>query len=148
MTLINNGSKWWIDGTWECCYFAYIRETCSQVEIGLGTKHGWTVTTIRLVVVWPMPCYSISRCFVPVSRIEFVPESSVYCPIIGLGTRECGVEKRCRDPAVQSEFVLRVSRLNTFNWMYCYRELIVSRVVSAIAVFRLVDNNLSSSLHC
>ena len=30
----------------------------------------------------------------------------------------------------------------------CYRELIVSIVVSAIAVFRLVDNILSNSLHC
>ena len=47
------------------------------------------------------------------SRIEFVPESSVYWPIIGLGTRECGVAKLCRDPAVQSEFFLPVSRLKT-----------------------------------
>ena len=50
---------------------------------------------------------------IPVSRIEFVPESSVYWPIIGLGTRECGVAKRLRDPAVQSlsfSFVSRVSK--------------------------------------
>ena len=50
---------------------------------------------------------------VPVSRIEFVPESSVYWPIIGLGMRECGVAKRWCDPAVQSEFFLRVSHLKT-----------------------------------
>ena len=31
---------------------------------------------------------------------------------------------------------------------YCYREFIVGIVVSAIAVFRLVDNILSSTLHC
>ena len=49
----------------------------------------------------------------PVSRIEFVPESNVYWPIIGLGTRECGVATLCRDPAVQSEFFLPVSRLKT-----------------------------------
>ena len=82
------------------------------------------------------------------SRIEFVPESSVYWPIIGLGTHECVVAKLCRDHAVQTEFFLRVSRLKTLNLMYCYREFIVSIVVSAIAVFRLVDNNLSGSLHC
>ena len=39
------------------------------------------------------------------------------------------------------------SCLKTFNWIYCYRELIVSIVVSAISVFRLVDNILSSILH-
>ena len=42
---------------------------------------------------------------VPVSQIEFVPESSVYWPIVGLGTRVCGVAKRLRDPAVQSEIL-------------------------------------------
>ena len=50
-----------------------------------------------------------------VKFVEFVPESSVYWPIIGLGTRECGVEKPCHDPAVQSKFFVRVSRLKTFN---------------------------------
>ena len=53
-------------------------------------------------------------CF-PVSRFQFTDESSVYWPIIGLGTRNCGVAKRCRDPAVQCEFFARVSRLKTFN---------------------------------
>ena len=52
---------------------------------------------------------------VPVSRIKFVPESSVNWPIIRLGTRECGVAKRWRDPAVQCEFFLHVSRLKTLN---------------------------------
>ncbi len=55
---------------------------------------------------------------------------------------------RCRDPAGQSEFFVRALRLNTFNLIYCYRELIVGIVVAAIAVFRLVDNIMSSSLHC
>ena len=84
----------------------------------------------------------------PVSRIEFTLKSSVYWPIIGLGTRTWSVAMRCRDPAGQSEFFVRVLHLKTFNWMYCYREFIVGIVVSAIAVFRLVDNILSSSLHC
>ena len=56
--------------------------------------------------------YRTPRAADPVSRIEFAPESSLYWPIIGLGTRECGVAKLCRDPAVQSEFsfVSRVSK--------------------------------------
>ena len=78
---------------------------------------------------------------IPVSRFECVSGLSVYWPIIALGTRECGVAKLCRDPTVQSEFFLRVSLLKTFNLIYYM-------VVSAIAVFILVDNNLSSSLHC
>ena len=69
---------------------------------------------------------------VPVSRFECVSGLSVYWPIIALGTRECGVAKLCRDPTVQ------------------YQNLSFSFVVLAIgiAVFILVDNNLSSSLHC
>ena len=43
-------------------------------------------------------------------------------------------------------FVSRVSK--HLIYIYCYRELIVSIVVSAIAVFRLIVKNLSSSLHC
>ena len=35
---------------------------------------------------------------------------------------------RCRDPAGQSEFFVRVSRLKTFSWIYCYKELIVTEV--------------------
>ena len=53
-----------------------------------------------------------------------------------------------RDPAGQSEFFVRISHLQKFNLMYCYMELIVGKVVSAIAVFGLVDNILSRSLHC
>ena len=44
-------------------------------------------------------------------------------PCIGQSSRHIGVSPCCRDPAVQSEFFLRVSRLKTFNWMYWYREL-------------------------
>ena len=95
---------------------------------------------VRVTITWDI--------FIPVSRFECVSGLSVYWPIIALGTRECGVAKLCRDPTVQSKFFLRVSLLKTFNLIYCYGELIVSIVVSAIAVFRLVDNNLSSSLHC
>ena len=47
---------------------------------------------------------------------------------------------RYRDPAGQPEFFVCVLRLKTFNLIYCYRELIVGIVISAIAVFRLVDN--------
>ena len=72
----------------------------------------------------------------------------MYWPIIGLGTRTWSVAMRCRDPAGQSEFFVRVLRLKTLNLMYCYRELIVGIVVSAIAVFKLVDNIVSNSLHC
>ena len=46
----------------------------------------------------------------------------------------------CREPAGQSEFFVGVSRLKTFNLIYCYREIVVGIVVSAIALFRLVDN--------
>ena len=56
------------------------------------------------------------ECFpelVPVSRFECVSDLSVYWPITALGTRECGVAKRCRDSTVQSEFFLRVSLLKT-----------------------------------
>ena len=58
------------------------------------------------------------------------------------------VAMRCRDPTCQSDFFVRVSRLKTFIWIYCYIVLIVSMVVSAIAVFRLRDGILSSSLLC
>ena len=85
---------------------------------------------------------------IPVSRFKFTDESSVYWSIIGLGNRKCGVAKRFRDPAVRREFFDGVSRLKTFNLIDCYRELTVSIVVSSIAVFRLVDNILSSILHC
>ena len=36
----------------------------------------------------------------------------------------CG-NARCNDPADQFEFFVHVPRLQTFNWIYCYRELIV-----------------------
>ena len=85
---------------------------------------------------------------IPVSRIEFTLKSSVYWPIIGLGTRTWSVAMRCSDPAGQSELFVHVLHLKTFNWMYCYREFMVGIVVSAIADFRLVDNMLSSSHHC
>ena len=91
---------------------------------------------------WKVPIWD------PVSRIEFTLKSSVYWSIIGLGTRTWSVAMRCSDLAGQSEFFVRVLHLKTFNWMYCYREFIVGIVVSAIAVFRLVDTILSSSLHC
>ena len=55
------------------------------------------------------------KIIVPVSRFEFTDESSVNWPIIGLGTRECGVAKCFRDPAVQCEFFAPVSCLKTFN---------------------------------
>ena len=58
----------------------------------------------------------------PVTRFEFTDESSVYWPIIGLGTRKFRVAMRFRDPAVQCEFFARVSRHKIFNLIYCYRK--------------------------
>ena len=49
----------------------------------------------------------MSRCH---GFVEFTDESSVCFPIIGLGTRKCGVAKRFRDPTVQCEFFARVSK--------------------------------------
>ncbi len=95
---------------------------------------------------WIGQIHRLRPTFMPVSWIEFTHKSSLYWQIIGLGTRTWSVPVRCRDPAGQSEFFVRVLRLKTFNWMYCYREFIVGIVVSAIAVFRLVDYILSSSL--
>ena len=70
---------------------------------------------------------------------------------IGVWTRTCSLSmcsRESRDPASQSEFFVPVSHLQTFNWLYCYRQLTVSTVVSAIAVFTLVDNlNMPSRLH-
>ena len=45
-------------------------------------------------------------------------ESSLYWPTIRLGSRTWSVAMRCRDPAGQSEFSVRVLRPKTFNWMY------------------------------
>ena len=45
-----------------------------------------------------------------------------------------------------SELFVPVSRLQTFNLLYCYRQLTVSVVISAITVFRLVDNHMPSLL--
>ena len=56
------------------------------------------------------------------------------------------VSMRCRDPTGQSAFFVPVSPFQTFNWIYCYRQFAVGMVDSAIAVFRLVDNILSSSI--
>ena len=41
-------------------------------------------------------------------------------------TRTWSVSKCSRDLAGQSEFYVRVSRLQTFSWPYCYRQLTVS----------------------
>ena len=43
---------------------------------------------LSLLSRW-VPFLFNDRGIIPVSRIEFVPESSVYWPIIGLGTRKC-----------------------------------------------------------
>ncbi len=48
--------------------------------------------------------------------------------------------------AGQTEFFVPVSLLQTFTRVYSCGQLAVQIVVSAIAVFRLVDNLLSSSL--
>ena len=101
--------------------------------------HNWYCSTsFRRYTDFARP--TITReIFIPVSRIEFTLKSSVYWPIIGLGTRTWSGAMRCRDPTGQSEFFVLVLHLKTINWMYCYREFIVGIVVSAIAVFRLVD---------
>ena len=65
---------------------------------------------------------------------------------IRIGTRTQSVSKCSRNPAGQSEFFVRVSRLQTFNFIHCHRQVTVSKIVSAIAVFRLVDNLMPSHL--
>ena len=64
----------------------------------------------------------------------------------GQSARGVGVVKRTwsrsgcsRDPAGQTEVFVPVSLLQTLNWLYSYRQLAVRIVVSAIAVFWLVD---------
>ena len=52
---------------------------------------------------------------VPVSRIEFASEYSLYRPIVGLGPPTLSVAMRYRDPAGQSEFFVCVLRLKIFN---------------------------------
>ena len=67
---------------------------------------------------------------------------------VGVATRMWSRSKCSRDPTGQSEFFIPLSLQQTFNWLYCYRQLAlaVRIVISAIAVFRLVGNILSSSL--
>ena len=132
------------DLAWACA-----RRNCEVVYTCAAGRPADLQTADNSVLrdAWPstgVSCWATG----PVSRIDFTLKSSVYWPIIGLGTRTWSVAMRCRDPAGQSEFFVRVLHLKTFNWMYCYREFIVGIVVSAIAVFRLVDNILSSCLHC
>ena len=63
---------------------------------------------------------------------------------IGVGTHTWSVSKCSRSD--HSEFFVPVSRLQTLNLLYCYRQLTVCVVVSAIAVFRLVDNLMPGRL--
>ena len=54
--------------------------------------------------------------------------------------------KYSHDPAGQYEFFVPVLRLQTFKLRYCCGQLPVSTVVSAVAVFRLVDTLTPSRL--
>ena len=142
---------------WNNIYSSWSIEVSWSSEMDSG--HTW-IKTLNGVVLSFQKVYSISIMNSHVyTGLECCPsgyrchelsyrESSSFWPIIGVGTRTWSVALCCRDPAGQCEFFLRVTRLKILNWIYCYRELIVGIVVSAIAVFRLVDNILSSSLHC
>ena len=94
-----------------------IRQTQAQADPGRPIVPGKPLRRGRppRVRQTPQEQADPGRPIVPVSRFEFTDESSVYWPIIGLGTRECGVAMRCVDPAVQCEFFARVSRLKTFD---------------------------------
>ena len=65
---------------------------------------------------------------------------------VAVGTRAWSRSKGSRDPAGQIEFFLPVSLPQTLNWLYSYRQLTVRIVVSAIAVFWLVDDVMPSRL--
>ncbi len=58
----------------------------------------------------------------------------------GIVKRTWSRSKCSRDPAGQTEVFVPVPLLHTFNWIYSYRQLAVRIVVSAIAVFWLVDD--------
>ena len=143
---------------WNNIYSSWSIEVSWSSEMDSG--HTW-IKTLNGVVLSFQKVYSISIMNSHVyTGLNFAPppvtgvtkwvyhESSLYWPIIGLRMPTWSVTMCCLDPAGQCEFFLPVTRLKILNWMYCYRELIVGIVVSAIAVFRLVDNILSSSLHC
>ena len=65
---------------------------------------------------------------------------------VGVVKRTWLRSKCSRDPAGQTEVFVPVSRLRTFNWIYSYRQLAVRIVVSAIAVFWLVDDVIGAYL--
>ena len=118
------------------CLVLFSARSCSS---SISPDRLYTAWLVSLVV---FSCHMVSKWWhassigrswggwhaLPVSRIEFTLKSSVYWPIIGLGTRTWSVAMRCRDPAGQSEFFVRVLHFKTFNWMYCYREFIVGIV--------------------
>ena len=81
------------------------------------------------------------------SQIEFTHKSSFYWPIIGFGTRTGSVAMRCRDPAGQSEFFVRVLHLKTFNLLlYCFGIVILQRVQNCLARVVLRAPHFSPSL--
>ena len=94
----------------------------------------------------------------PVSRIEFAADRSCNYVVrrrarTGQSARGAGIVKRTwsrsncsRDPAGQTEVFVPVSVLQTFNWIHSYRQLAVRIVVSAIAVFWLVDDVIGAYL--
>ena len=65
---------------------------------------------------------------------------------VGVVKRTWSRSKCSRDPAGQTEVFVPVSLLQTFNLIYSYRQLAVWIVVSAIAVFWLVDDVIGAYL--
>ena len=65
---------------------------------------------------------------------------------VGVLKRTWSRSKCSRDPVGQTEVFVPVSLLRKFNWIYSYRQLAVRIVVSAIAVFWLIDDVIGAYL--
>ena len=122
-----------------------------KLNIALLTSHGrghcykWSVLKggdlVELKSAWV-------QTRTPVSRFEFTWIDLALNWLLANQPVASEFLRAAVTPLFNVSFSCPVSRLKSFNLIYCYRELIVGIVVSDIAIFRLVDSDLSSSLHC
>ena len=77
-------------------------------------------------------------------RIDLAVTSLLANQLVALVSEHARHQWQRADVPGRSMSVFRY--VQTFNLLYCYRQVAVSKVGSAIAVFRLVDNIMLSRL--
>ena len=105
----------------------------------ITTTHPWTEQQSR--------CHELSLQRIKLATTSHELANGQSARRVGVAMRTWSRSQCSRDPTwVNLSFFVPTSLLQISNRLYSYRQLAVQIVVSAIAVFRLVDNISSSSL--